>query len=222
MKHECKCTKDEDGRCESCIAEISDLVGRMLQQTISSLKAIDAISEEWTRTCCVCSRDNLDYALAKVANAIIADAGILSDQKYSGVLRDTFKQLMEGVGEDGPQKWPLTEKALLKFGEIDEEVQVSDPKTGDPVEVVENEKEQQEGYATVWCVRGIVRIQNNSVDTGDPELRESPYVFNVVARSYSSAVNAYFGKVAEMSRLGDLVAQVRITSVKWVARVDSD
>ena len=116
MNHECTCVKDEDGRCESCISDIGDMVGRMLRQTISHLRAIDAISEDWSKACCICSRDNMDYALAKVAKTIFSDPGIVSDPKYAAILGTTIKQLIDGVGEEGPKKWPLTEKALLEVG----------------------------------------------------------------------------------------------------------
>ncbi len=98
---------------------------------------------------------------------------------------------------------------------------MSDPETVDAVEVVENEKEQADSLSTLWCVRGTVRVQQHSDDSGDPEVTQKPYVFNVVARRPRDAAKAYFSQVAELNMLHDIVAQATIISVKWCARVDA-
>lgn len=98
---------------------------------------------------------------------------------------------------------------------------MSDPKTVDTVEVVENEEEQTESFTTLWCVTGTVRIQRYSDDSGGPEMTQRSFVFNVVARRPRDAVKAYFKQVAELNMLHDIVAQATIISVKWCARVDA-
>lgn len=96
-----------------------------------------------------------------------------------------------------------------------------DPKIVGTIKVVENEKEQADSFTTLWCVTGTVLIQRHSDDSGDPEMIQKPYVFNVVARRPRDAVKAYFGQVADLNMLHDVVAQATIISVKWCARVDA-
>lgn len=98
---------------------------------------------------------------------------------------------------------------------------MSDPKMVDAVELVSNEKEQKGAFSTLWCVTGTVRMQRRPADSGDPQMTERPFIFNVVAQQPVDAVRAYYGKVADLNQLSDIVAGVTISSITWCAKVDS-
>ncbi len=113
MDRKCLCAKDEDGRCESCIASISDVTGRVLHQTVEHFRAMRTIQQSWSSACSVCSVANMDYAIAKAVKTISSELATLSDpdcvQAYVGVVRQLVHTQIQG---NGPKEWPLTEKAL--------------------------------------------------------------------------------------------------------------
>lgn len=112
MDHPCFCGKDQDGRCAKCVADIGQFTTRMVEKTIGDLRALKEIQESWNKICCVCSLDNLDYAICKVVRALTEDRTIIDDD-FLPIFANLIRQMTANVkSEDGPKQWPLTEKAL--------------------------------------------------------------------------------------------------------------